>query len=261
MDIDSTHNDLVSTLMKQNFDKFQDEGELISIYKRRAEAYVTIDNSMAVLSDFTTDKSYIYTGDFGQVFGLSAMNQSTIESAFEDCIFRRVHPDDLTERHILELRYFQLQKNTPKEERHKYNTISHIRIRDVNNDYRYVTHRTIYLASLPNDAIWLALCLYSPDTEQYVRNGIEGKIVNNATGDIIPADQYSRYDKTILTKRELDVLKLVAQGNGSKQIAQELNIAVYTVHRHRQNIITKMQVANAAEAVKTALTMGIIHLK
>lgn len=261
MDIDSTHNSLMSTLMKQNFDEFHDEEELIVMYKRRAEAYVSIDNSIAVLSDFTTDKSYIYTGDFGQVFGLSAMNRSTIESAFEDCIFQKVHPNDLIERHVLELRYFQFQKNTPKDERCKYNTISHIRIRDVNDNYIYVTHRTIYIASLPNGAIWLALCLYSPDTGRYIGNGIDGKIINNATGEVIPIDEYSRYDKTILSKRELDVLKLVAQGNGSKQIAQELNIAVYTVHRHRQNIIMKMQVANAAEAVKTALTMGIIHLK
>ena len=260
MDISLTKQNLQSTLLQQNFEESFDEEKLILMYKQMAEGYVKIDNSIAVLSDFAKDKSYIYMGDLGHIFGLSLFNKTSIDSAFEDCIFQRIHPDDLIQRHILELRYFQFQNNTPKEDRNKYNTQCLIRILDLENNYRYIVHKTYYLDSLPNGSTWLALCLYSIDTEPHLQDGINGKIINNATGAIIPLNEYSRYDKTILSRRELDVLKLVAQGDGSKQIAEKLNIAVYTVYRHRQNIIQKLKVANAAEAVKTAFAMKIINV-
>ena len=44
----------------------------------------------------------------------------------------------------------------------------------------------------------------------------------------------------ILTPRELEVLKLIAEAQTSKQIAEELVISVKTVERHRQNILDKL---------------------
>lgn len=57
-----------------------------------------------------------------------------------------------------------------------------------------------------------------------------------------------------LTRRELEVLQLVAQGEQSKVIAHQLNISPKTVHVHRSRILLKMHARNMIEAVALVFT-------
>jgi DNA-binding CsgD family transcriptional regulator len=259
METRSIQDQLTTALLGQSFSSSSQDTVLLDEYKRLVEGYVDIDHSIAVLSDFQANRSYIYVGSFGQHFGLS-YGHIVIESAFEECIFDKVHPDDLTERHILELSYFEHQKSLLPSERKKYSTISRIRASNAEGEYSYINHRTIYLKSQPNDSVWLALCIYAPSIDLLPRPGIDGKIVNRETGESISFEQYRNYGQQLLSRREIEVLNLIAKGMGSKEIAVQLHIAVYTVRRHRQNIIRKMQVSNTAEAVKTGLAIGIIKV-
>ncbi len=63
-----------------------------------------------------------------------------------------------------------------------------------------------------------------------------------------------------LTKRELEVLKLLAEEKSNHEIADLLFISVRTVDTHRQNLLTKIQVKNTAGLVKHALRIGLIEL-
>lgn len=248
-------NQLAATLLEQTF--LIQESNDIEIFKQLVSSYVSVDQCVAVLSDFQADCSYIYAGNFGKVFGLPCEN-SVIDSAFEECIFSKIHPDDVIERHILELNYFQYLKSLPYQDSHKYSTSSRIRTQNTIENCAYINHRTIYLKSLSNGSVWLALCLYAPSADTQFHSGIDGKIINNETGEVIALEKYKHYEQTLLSKRELEILTLVAKGSNSIQIAKQLNISVFTVRRHRQNIIEKMKVANTTEAVKTAMVMGII---
>ncbi|BAV06218.1 LuxR C-terminal-related transcriptional regulator [Filimonas lacunae] len=60
-----------------------------------------------------------------------------------------------------------------------------------------------------------------------------------------------------LSGRELDVLRLMAQGLSSKQIASELKIAKNTVDNHRQNLLKKTNTSSSSEAVAYALKNGL----
>ncbi|MDR7212589.1 LuxR C-terminal-related transcriptional regulator [Flavobacterium piscis] len=250
----SIEDQLASTLLRQTFL----EGETLDIedYKKLAAAYVSIEQCVAVLSDFQADCSYIYAGNFRKFFGLPSADLF-IDSAFEDCIFNKLHSDDVIERHALELHFFQYLKNLPDEEYRNYSTFSRLRTSD-QEKLNYINHRTMYLKKSASGSILLALCLYAPSTNSEFRTGISGKIVNIQTGETISSEKYKPYADTLLSKRELEILTLVAQGNNSDQIANLLNISVYTVRRHRQNIIHKMQVANTTEALRTAFVMGLI---
>ncbi|MDL2223348.1 LuxR C-terminal-related transcriptional regulator [Bacteroidales bacterium OttesenSCG-928-M11] len=232
---------------------------IIEHYKQIVQSYVKVEQSVAVLTNYQDNYSHIFAGAFGSVFGLKS-ESTYIDSAFEDNIFNKIHPDDLLERHVLELRYFHFLKTLPLEDRHKYNTYCYIRTNNLEGIYKYITHRTYFLTSLSNGIIWLALCIYSPCVEQNQRKGIEGKIINNENGEILPVAKYLHYDKMILSDRELEILREIALGKGSKEIASELYISPYTVSRHRQNLIRKLKVANSAEAVKTALLMELITI-
>jgi len=62
----------------------------------------------------------------------------------------------------------------------------------------------------------------------------------------------------ILTDRELDVLRLVAEGQNTQEIAEALFLSENTVETHRRHIITKLGARNITEAVAKAYTMGIL---
>lgn len=66
------------------------------------------------------------------------------------------------------------------------------------------------------------------------------------------------YDKIILTKREKEITKLIAEGYNSDEISQKLFTSKATIITHRKNIFYKLEVNNIAGLVKKAFFLGII---
>ena len=64
-----------------------------------------------------------------------------------------------------------------------------------------------------------------------------------------------------LSSREIDVLRLIGDGNANKQIADMLSIGEATVKNHISNILSKLGANDRAHAVTIALQRGIIELK
>jgi DNA-binding NarL/FixJ family response regulator len=62
-----------------------------------------------------------------------------------------------------------------------------------------------------------------------------------------------------LTNREIEVLKLVAEGLTSKEIAELLSISIRTVEHHRANLLKKLNLKNTADLIKHAIQNGFIN--
>ncbi len=62
-----------------------------------------------------------------------------------------------------------------------------------------------------------------------------------------------------LTERELEVLKLVAEGMTNRQIALKLNISIKTVQTHRANLMDKLNLHDRTELVRYAIRRGLIQ--
>jgi PAS domain S-box-containing protein len=82
---------------------------------------------------------------------------------------------------------------------------------------------------------------------------------NSANNLLKVALQYKHINKKkenpnidLLTKREKEILKLIASGLSSKQISEELFISINTVETHRRHLLSKLQVKNSMELVKEA---------
>ncbi len=61
-----------------------------------------------------------------------------------------------------------------------------------------------------------------------------------------------------LTKREIDVVKLMASGMGNQEIAEQLNVSIETVKTHIRRLMEKLNVTNRTEAVVRAMQLGVI---
>jgi len=62
----------------------------------------------------------------------------------------------------------------------------------------------------------------------------------------------------LLTPREREVLQLIAEGKSNKDIANLLNLSVYTVESHRSNLMEKLNVRGLPELILYAVRKGII---
>ncbi len=62
-----------------------------------------------------------------------------------------------------------------------------------------------------------------------------------------------------LTPRQLDVLRLIAQGKRMKEIANELNISVRTVETHKQDLLQTLGLETTADLIKFAVRQGLVE--
>jgi two-component system nitrate/nitrite response regulator NarL len=85
--------------------------------------------------------------------------------------------------------------------------------------------------------------------------GIAGRLLTHVREQAVPA---SPSPSTQLSARELDVLKLVAEGKDNAEIAAELFISPKTVKNHISNILMKLQISNRIQAAVYAVRRGIV---
>lgn len=71
-------------------------------------------------------------------------------------------------------------------------------------------------------------------------------------------ESIQEHNSLLLTRREIEVLKLIAEGLTNQEIADKLYISASTVDSHRKNLISKLQVKNTASLVRTAFENKII---
>jgi two-component system, NarL family, response regulator LiaR len=63
-----------------------------------------------------------------------------------------------------------------------------------------------------------------------------------------------------LTPTEREILKLLAQGYASKEIAAQRHLSLHTVATHRKNLFRKLGVSSVQEATRLALRAGLVDL-
>lgn len=66
-------------------------------------------------------------------------------------------------------------------------------------------------------------------------------------------------EDSLLTRRELEILKLISDGLTNKEIALKLNLSVRTVDKHRFNILQKFNANNTAELLKKAGKLNLLN--
>jgi two-component system response regulator NreC len=94
--------------------------------------------------------------------------------------------------------------------------------------------------------------------EVYLHPSVAKALVNDYLQRVQMGWERASYDG--LTSREQEVLKMIAEGLMNKEIAEKLTISVRTVERHRENIMSKLNLHSRAELVRYAVDKGLIDL-
>ena len=85
-----------------------------------------------------------------------------------------------------------------------------------------------------------------------------GKYYSPLLPNMIPSLLREKEEKEVLTMREREILKLVAAGNKTSEIAEALFISPHTVRRHRENIMEKLHTKTLAALIKYAISGSYI---
>jgi two-component system response regulator NreC len=92
--------------------------------------------------------------------------------------------------------------------------------------------------------------------EKYFDNDVKASLANSHN---ITKNNLSKDDGFCdLTTREMEILRLIAEGNSNKQIGEMIHISHRTVDTHRTNIMKKIDVNNIAGIIRYALQKGIV---
>jgi two-component system, NarL family, response regulator YdfI len=79
-------------------------------------------------------------------------------------------------------------------------------------------------------------------------------------GSLVPEPEAAEELPEELTPRETDVLRLLAEGFGNREIANRLNISEHTIKFHIRSILGKLRASTRTEAVTRGLRAGLIEL-
>ncbi len=168
----------------------------------------------------------------------------------------QVHPEDyeaVFRNAIASMRHFFSGNKKVKD----FKLIREYRV-DVNGTTKRVTEHMQVIETDSRGNPWLSLSIMDFSPNQSAPYRVNSKLLNTKTGDFItPVDSFFN-TKTILSEREVTVLRMINDGLLSKEISDKLHISVHTVNTHRQRILEKLEVDTSIEAIKYALALGLL---
>lgn len=124
---------------------------------------------------------------------------------------------------------------------------------------KILAERIQYLFSIRAKVLTLEA---SPQMLRYAASCLEDSIqfyCSKVTEFLLKRVERGEQTRALLSVRESQVLKALAQGKGSKQIADELNIGTRTIEAHRQNIMKKLKTNNVAQCIQEANRLKLIE--
>ena len=218
-----------------------------------AEMLAKIGNNAVFIVD--KNKHFYFISDKFKLFGYDDIPQNDSNEIQDYPLKRRIHPDDLAMKDLINEKILEFLSSLPKEEQMQYKCIYDYRGMASDGTYRRVTNEKQLLEVTDDNYLALGIIEIAPDQSENLP--VRAQMKHCITGEIIPI-KIEEEDTFALTPREKEILSLASQGFSSKEIAEKLFISTYTVNRHRQNIREKFNAKSLIEAIDIARKKGVL---
>lgn len=173
-------------------------------------------------------------------------------------IYERMHPDDVPTVIDTLHRGNAFILDLPPDEKKDYKIIYDFRLRSVRDEYVRFLQQLVPLELDAKGNIWLMLMVNDTIADRPGDALPQRKVVNMKTGKLHVFTDERDTSAAALSKREIEILGLLAKGMASKRIADELFLSVNTVNNHRRSILEKTGAENTVEALRYASSLGLI---
>lgn len=177
-----------------------------------------------------------------------------------DVLYRNIHPDDLP--FVLETDnlYYKFMTALPVSEKKDYKLVYNFRVKNTEGIYMRYLHQVVTLETAGNGKSWLILIISDLLSDRAGNAESQRRIIHIETGkQHLFSNEEESGSGLLLTKREQEVLSMIARGYDSRNISDKLCISINTVNNHRQNILRKTKAENTTQALLYARRLGLIQ--
>ena len=134
---------------------------------------------------------------------------------------------------------------------------------------RKLPETLVLMLSMHPEATWVRQSLDAGARGYILKNAVDlelgAAIRRVAAGELVLDPQVEspkrlKGERHTLTRRELEILQMIAQGKSNKEIAADLSLSANTVAVHRANIMDALGIHKTAELVVYAIRNGLVNL-
>jgi DNA-binding CsgD family transcriptional regulator len=242
-------------LTQYQFDEDNLDYSVVEKHSRALQTLSDIGNSGTGIFDFCKREIIFYSSNFGSLLGYEQADYQELGQYF---FASKIHPDDALKLSINGVTIMKLMNNFSSDEKLNHKHIYEYRILNAQNQYVRIIEQYQVLELDPKGQAWLMINIVDISPSQDIHEDCRSQLLNFRTGQIINLETPSNLEFE-LTKREIEILKLVRDGFLSKEISGKLAISVHTVNTHRQRFLEKLGANNSLEAVIFASKYGLLN--
>jgi len=236
------------------FDENDLDYTLIPKYAQSLQALAEVSNSGVQVFDINKKQMVFFSSNIGKALGYAPADYEDLNYKFFE---NKMHPEEKYPLALKGASALKLFNAFSKDEKLNHKAIYEFRMLNAEGKYIRVIDQYQVLELDKKGQIWLMLSMVDVSPNQEADSPIKCQILNFRTGNFIAFDTEEQPELE-LTKRELEILKLVKQGYLSKEISDKLSISVHTVNTHRYRVLEKLGANNSFEAVVFASKYGLL---
>ncbi len=224
-------------------------------HKLVVESLADLSNSSIQIFDLNENKIAFFSKNYAHLLGYNKDEFEALNYAFFEA---KIHPDDKYDLAMFGLSSLKIFKEFSNDEKLNHKVVYEFRMLNSIGKYVRVIDQYQMLELDATGQIWLMMSTLDLSPNQDVESSVKCQILNFRTGKMLPSS-VEKKPSLELTKRELEILRLVKQGLLSKEISNKLFISVHTVNTHRQRLLWKLGANNTIEAIIFATKYGLIQ--
>ncbi|SDD74536.1 regulatory protein, luxR family [Mucilaginibacter pineti] len=173
--------------------------------------------------------------------------------------FKNVPENDLELLNLINEAGFDFFEKLPGNEKKMYSITYDFHLVNKDGKHVLINHKLTPLFLTNDKKMWKAICIVSISHHKKAGNICIHKQGTDETWELsIENNVWRKYEKPKLTKREVEILRLHAQGLTIDQIAEKIFVASDTVKYYRRRIFERLGVNNIVEALSYAVNNKIV---
>ncbi|TAE28116.1 MAG: hypothetical protein EAZ91_15055 [Cytophagales bacterium] len=236
------------------FDEDDLDYALIPRHAKTLQTLANVSNSGVQIFDLYRKQVAFFSSNFGGMLGYEPVDYEGQNYHFFET---KIHPDEKLQLALRGVSVLKLFAAFTNDQKLNHKVIYEYRMLNAEGNYVRLVEQYQVLELDPKGQIWLMFSMVDISPSQESEGSVKCQILNFRTGSFIPFDIEQKLQLE-LTKRELEILKLVKQGFLSKEISDKLSISVHTVNTHRYRFLEKLGANNSIEAVVFASKYGLL---
>ena len=242
-------------LMQYQFDEKNIDYSVIPKQIISLQTLSDVSNSGVSIFDLNKKQIIFFSSNYGKLLGYHPTEFQELNHQFFDS---KIHPEEKLQLALNGISILKIFNAFSSDEKLNHKAIYEYRMLNSDNKYVRLVEQYQILELDKIGQIWLMLSIVDISPNQEENSPVKSQLLNFRTGNFIPFEMPQKAELD-LTKRELEILKLVKQGYLSKEISDKLSISVHTVNTHRQRFLEKLGANNSFEAVIFASKYGLLE--